>query len=78
MLEARLPRVKQELFGNMSADFGNPAKVESWIAKLANENPQIILAADATGQAGSVLVAALVYALLDSQAEANEMNEDFK
>jgi len=78
MSEPRLPQVKRALFDGMSADFGKSDKVESWIAKLANENPQIIIAIDALGTSGGILAAALVYALLDSQAEADEMNENFK
>ncbi len=78
MLDQRLPRVKSTLFDGMSANFGNVTKVEEWIAKLGDENPQLVLAVDALGKPGGVLIAALVYALLDSQAEADEMNEGFK
>jgi len=77
MLDQRLPRVKEEIFNGLSAQLEEgPEEIGRWLAKIASENPCIIMAVDSMGTAGGLQVAALVYKLLDSQAEANEMNGD--
>lgn len=77
--EQRLPTVKEEIFNGLSAQLNakNSAdEVGKWIAKLVTENPNIMLAVDAMGIANGLRVAALVYKLLDSQTEADQMNGD--
>ncbi len=79
MFDQRLPVVKIEIFNGLSAQLtaqDSDVEVGRWIAKLASENPNITLAVDAMGIAHAVRVAALVYKLLDSQAEADAMNGD--
>lgn len=75
----RLPVVKQEIFNSLSAQLNGKDSVDEigrWTAKLVTENPNITFAVDAMGIANGLRVAALVYKLLDSQAEADEMNGD--
>lgn len=77
--DQRLPVVKQEIFNGLSAQLNaedSTAEIGRWTAKLTSENPNIVFAVDAMGIANALRVAALVYKLLDSQAEANEMNGD--
>ena len=76
MSSQRLPRVKAELFPSIAADMKTET-FEKWITKLATENPQLVMLVDAMGQAGAINVAAMVYHVLDSQAEADQLNEDF-
>ena len=76
MPDQRLPRVKAELFSGIAADMKTET-FEKWIEKLARENPQLIILVDAMGQAGAINVAAMVYHVLDSQAEADQLNEDY-
>lgn len=79
MFDQRLPVVKEEIFNGLSAQLNadnSAAEIGEWVAKLASENPNIVFAVDAMGVANALRVAALVYKLLDSQAEANQMNED--
>ena len=77
MTDQLLPTVKPEILESILADFeGN--KLGVWLARLAAENPQIVVAIDALGGTGNLVAASLVYALLNSQAEANQMNEDFQ
>ena len=74
---ANLPRVKQEIFNSLSAQLSSGTEeVGRWVALMATENPNIISAVDAMGTAGGLSVAALVYKLLHSQAEADELNGD--
>ncbi len=77
MFNQRLPRVKEEIFLSLSASMtgSNNAEVQEWVSKLFDENPHLVLAVDSLGTSGGLLVAAMVYKLLDSQAEADEMNE---
>lgn len=80
MFDTRLPVVKEEIFNGLSAQLNtanSAVEVGRWIGKLVTENPNITLAVDAMGIANGLRVAALVYKLLDSQAEADEMKEDF-
>ncbi len=77
--DQRLPAVKIDIFNGLSAQLSaddSATEVGRWIAKLTAENPNIVLAVDAMGIAHALRVAALVYKLLDSQAEADEMNGD--
>lgn len=77
--EQRLPTVKEEIFNGLSAQLSGDktaGEVGNWLAKLATENPNIVLAVDAMGVANAMRVSALVYKLLDSQAQADEMNGD--
>lgn len=77
MFDHRLPVVKQEIFNGLSAQLNaqdSAVEVGKWMLKLTTENPNIVFAVDALGFANSLRVAALVYKLLDSQAEADEMN----
>lgn len=79
MFDPRLPVVKQEIFNSLSAQLNakdSVTEVGNWAAKLTTENPNIVFAVDAMGIANGLRVAALVYKLLDSQAEADEMNGD--
>lgn len=76
MSKQRLPRVKAELFSGIAANM-NTKTFEEWVQKLANENPQLIILVDAMGQSGAINVAAMVYHVLDSQAEADQLNEDY-
>jgi hypothetical protein len=78
MPEQLLPRVKQEIFNGMTASLAAGLQVDDWIATLARENPQILMGVDAFGKPGALLIAAYVYALLNSQAEADRMREDFQ
>lgn len=71
----RLPRVKSEIFDSVASQCKNGGEIEKWMQKLFDENPNVVIAVDGMGTAGGLLIAALVYKLLDSQAEANEMNE---
>lgn len=80
MFDQRLPVVKIEIFNGLSAQLSadnSAVEVGKWTAKLTNENPNIVFAVDAMGIANGLRVAALVYKLLDSQAEADAMNGDF-
>jgi len=72
----KLPRVKSELLAGIAAD--REDCLEEWFTKLVNENLQIVFAVDALGAPGEICVAAFVHALLDSQAEADQMTEDFQ
>jgi hypothetical protein len=71
-----LPVVKPEIFSSLTAEL-DAEKIGKWMAKLATENPQIAIGVDALEKTGSMMVAAYVYALLNSQAEADTMNKDF-
>lgn len=72
-----LPKVKKEIFNSLSAQLSTGTdEIGRWVALMAIENPQITIAVDAMGTVGGMSVAALVYKLLHSQAEADEMNED--
>lgn len=77
MFNQRLPRVKEEIFHSLSASMtgSNNSDVQEWISKLFDENPHLVMAVDSLGTSGGLVVAAMVYKLLDSQAEADEMNE---
>lgn len=76
-MATNLPKVKQEIFNSLSAQLSSSSEeVARWIALMSIENPNITAAVDAMGIAGSMSVAALVYKLLHSQAEADELNED--
>ncbi len=72
-----LPRVKPEVFDGMVASLKADSKVEEWIERLGRENPQILLGIDAFNTTGALLITAYVYALLHSQAEADQMEKDF-
>lgn len=76
MFDQRLPRVKEEIFNSLSAQLSEGTEeIGRWIALLATENPQISIAVDAMGTVGAMRIAGLVYKLLHSQAEADELNE---
>lgn len=76
MYEQRLPRVKEEIFiGINASSLEGTNELCRWITKLAVENPQIIIAVDSMGISGGIRAAALTYKLLDSQGEADELNE---
>ena len=76
MHEQRLPRVKEEVFlGINASSLEGTEELCRWIVKLAVENPQIIIAVDSMGVIGGIRTAALTYKLLDSQGEADELNE---
>ena len=76
MHDQRLPRVNEGVFIGMNASaLEGSEELCRWIIKLAVENPQIIIAIDSMGVAGGIRTAALTYKLLDSQGEADELNE---
>lgn len=77
MAKQRLPRVKREIFGSLTAEMKSDDFLETQVTRMATENPQLLLAVDALNITGGLTVAAFIYALLDSQAEADEMNEDY-
>lgn len=73
MPDQRLPRVQADLFQSISADM-KPESFEQWVTKLATENPQIVILLDALEKPSPITAVAMVYHVLDKQAEADQMN----
>lgn len=79
MSERRLPHVSNAILQSITATMGtDDTQLQGWVQKVAYENPEIAIAVDAMGIKGGLLIAALVYKMLDSQAEADSMNEEFQ
>ena len=79
-LKQQLPTITSATIDSMIASTGDPDQIHEWIAKLCRENSQIVFILDGLNseiKSSSLLIAAMVYKMLDSQMEADQMNKDF-
>jgi len=74
-----LPTITSATLDGMLASMSKDLQIHDWVAKLCRENPQIVYVLDMlpSESKSSLLVASMVYKMLDSQLEADQMNKDF-
>lgn len=69
-----LPRVDSEIMAGFSESLKEDGKIEEWIGIIANENPQLLMMIDAMREMGPMFVLCVMYMLLRTQAEVDELN----